>query len=56
MTDVIERAAVGHAVVHVAGASFNTRVPLPDGGVKFTRDFREGLASGRPGFSTLFLV
>ncbi|MDA0991318.1 MAG: hypothetical protein O3A51_11280, partial [Verrucomicrobia bacterium] len=26
----------------------NTRVPLDDRGVKFTRDFREGLASGRP--------
>lgn len=41
-------ARIGQAVTHVVGASFNQRVPLPDGGVKFTRDFREGLASGRP--------
>ena len=41
-------ARFGHDVIHVIGASFNTRVPMPDGGVKFTRDFREGLASGRP--------
>jgi neutral ceramidase len=41
-------ARFGHGVTHVAGASFNTRVPLPNGGVKFARDFREGLASGRP--------
>ena len=41
-------ARMGQAVTYVVGASFNQRVPLPDGGVKFTRDFREGLASGRP--------
>lgn len=41
-------ARFGHGVTHVVGASFNTRVPLPNGGVKFARDFREGLASGRP--------
>lgn len=41
-------ARMGHGSGHVVGASFNTRVPLADGGVKFTRDFREGLASGRP--------
>jgi len=41
-------ARIGHAVTHVVGASFNQRVPLTNGGVKFTRDFREGLASGRP--------
>lgn len=41
-------ARFGHDVIHVVGASFNTRVPMPNGGVKFTRDFREGLASGRP--------
>lgn len=41
-------ARFGHGVTHVVGASFNTRVPLPTGGVKFARDFREGLASGRP--------
>ena len=39
---------VGHGLTCVAGASFNTRVPLPNGGVKFTRDYREGLATGRP--------
>ena len=38
----------GQAVTYVAGASFNTRVPLSERKVKFTRDFREGLASGRP--------
>ncbi len=42
------KARMGSAVTQVVGASFNTRVPLPDGGVKFTRDFKEGLASGRP--------
>jgi len=41
-------ARAGHGVTHVVGASFNQRVHLPAGGVKFTRDFREGLASGRP--------
>jgi len=41
-------ARFGHACTHVVGASFNQRVPLPSGGVKFTRDYREGLASGRP--------
>lgn len=42
------QARFGHGVTHVVGASFNTRVPMPNGGVKFARDFREGLASGRP--------
>ena len=41
-------ARFGRGVTHVVGASFNRRVPLPDGGVKFARDFREGLASGQP--------
>lgn len=41
-------ARVGFGSTCIVGASFNTRVPQPDGGVKFTRDFREGLASGRP--------
>ena len=41
-------ARFGHGCTHVVGASFNQRVPLPEGGVKFTRDYREGLASGRP--------
>ena len=41
-------ALFGHATVHVVGASFNTRVPTADGGVEFSRDFRKGLASGRP--------
>ena len=41
-------ARFGHGCTHVVGASFNQRVPLSDGGVKFTRDYREGLASGRP--------
>ena len=38
----------GHDVTHVVGASFNTRFPMPNGTVKFTRDFREGLSTGRP--------
>jgi neutral ceramidase len=41
-------ARIGHGRTYVVGASFNQRVPLADGGVKFTRDYREGLASGRP--------
>lgn len=41
-------ARVGVGSTAIVGASFNTRVPQPNGGVKFTRDFREGLASGRP--------
>ena len=41
-------ARIGHGRTFVAGASFNQRVPLPDGGVRFSRNFREGLASGRP--------
>lgn len=34
--------------IHVTGASFNRRIAMPEGGVFFTRDYREGLASGRP--------
>ena len=41
-------ARIGFGTGHVVGASFNTRVPLEDGHVKFSRDFREGLATGRP--------
>ncbi len=41
-------ARIGFGSTNIVGASFNTRVPLASGGVKFTRDFREGLASGRP--------
>ena len=41
-------AQVGFGQTHVAGASYNTQLPLDDGGVKFVRDYREGLASGRP--------
>ena len=41
-------ARFGHGTAYVVGASFNQRVPIADGGVKFARDFREGLASGRP--------
>lgn len=41
-------ARIGFGSTAIVGASFNTRVPQPDGTVKFTRDFREGLASGRP--------
>lgn len=44
----IQPARIGFGQTHVVGASFNQRVPLSDGGVKFTRDFREGLSSGRP--------
>ena len=40
------RVRIGHTFV--VGASFNTRVPLPNGKVWFTRDYREGLSSGRP--------
>ena len=41
-------ARFGHGAAYVAGASFNQRIPLNNGGVKFARDFREGLGSGRP--------
>ena len=41
-------ARIGHGRTYVAGASFNQRVPLANGGVEFTRDYREGLAAGRP--------
>lgn len=43
----LQPARIGVAGTHVVGGSFNTRVPTPRG-VKFTRDFREGLATGRP--------
>jgi len=46
--DALQPARGGWDVTHVVGASFNTRVPQVDGTVKYTRDFREGLASGRP--------
>jgi neutral ceramidase len=41
-------ARIGRGVTYAVGASFNTSVPLSDTRVKFTRDFREGLAAGRP--------
>jgi neutral ceramidase len=41
-------ARYGYDTIYLVGASFNTQVPMPNGGVKFTRDFREGLATGRP--------
>jgi neutral ceramidase len=41
-------ARIGHGRTHVAGASFNDAVPLPNGRTKLVRDFREGLAAGRP--------
>ncbi|MEX0643243.1 MAG: hypothetical protein WD468_11110 [Pirellulales bacterium] len=46
-TRAMQPATIGHAVAHAAGASFNTREPLPDGGVKFIRNFHEASA-GRP--------
>ena len=46
--DARSPARFGHGVTHVVGASFNTRAPTADGGVRFARDFREGLATGRP--------
>ena len=41
-------ARLGHDQTHVVGASFNHRKPLPNNRVKFARDYREGLATGRP--------
>lgn len=41
-------ARFGYGATYAVGHAFNQRVPMPDGGVKFTRDFREGLATGRP--------
>jgi len=41
-------ARIGYGVTHIAGASFNTQVDLPDGRSEFTRDFRKGLSTGRP--------
>jgi hypothetical protein len=41
-------ARLGHGVTYAVGGSFNNGVPLPDGRMKFSRDFREGLATGRP--------
>jgi neutral ceramidase len=41
-------AKIGMGQTNVVGASFNQRVHLPDGRAKYTRDWREGLASGRP--------
>ncbi|MBI4026323.1 MAG: hypothetical protein HY360_15165 [Verrucomicrobia bacterium] len=46
--DARRPARFGQGITYIAGASFNTQVRLPNGGVKFTRDFREGLAAGRP--------
>ena len=45
---VRQPARTGHGITYAVGASFNQRVPLPNGGVKFSRDFREGLSAGRP--------
>ncbi len=41
-------AKIGHDRTFAVGASFCTQLPLPNGGVYFTRDFRESLAVGRP--------
>ena len=41
-------ARVGYGETYAVGASFNTDIPLEDGRVKMTRNFREGLASGEP--------
>jgi neutral ceramidase len=41
-------AKIGQGTTYAVGASFNTAVPQPDGRAKRVRDFREGLASGRP--------
>ncbi len=41
-------ARVGHGITYAVGASFNQNIYLPGDRVKYTRDFREGLASGRP--------
>lgn len=49
-------ARLGHDRTFAVGASFNQRKPLPEGGgdwpacarVKFARDFREALPTGRP--------
>ena len=49
-------ARIGHGLTHAPGASFNTQVLLPDGRVKFVRDYREGLASGQPVDSRLSVV
>jgi hypothetical protein len=43
----LQPAQVGWENVQVIGASFNTRLPF-GAGVKYARDFREGLAGGRP--------
>ena len=44
----LQPAKMGWANAYAVGASFNTRLPMPNGGVKYARDFREGLAGGRP--------
>ena len=36
-------ARMGHGVTYITGASFNQRVPLPEGGVRFGRDFHQYL-------------
>jgi hypothetical protein len=41
-------ARIGFGQTNVTGASFNTRLPLSDGRVRYCRDWREGLAGGRP--------
>ena len=43
----LQPARIAHGTTYAVGASFNTRYPMPDGSVKYTRDFREGLSSGK---------
>ena len=46
--DARKPSQIGHDLVYIAGASFNQRVPMDNGGVKFVRDWREALAAGGP--------
>ncbi len=41
-------ARIGFGTAHASGASFNTNLPLDNGRVKMSRDYREGLSSNKP--------
>ena len=47
---------MGHGVGTVEGAGFNQRIPLDNGSVKFTRDWREGLEANGPVDSRLHVI
>lgn len=54
--DTLQPVRVAAGVAHCDNISYNSRLPLATGGVKFSRDYAEGLQSGRFFDKTVSLV